>query len=118
MATESIRLEGTVAIVTGAARGLGQAMATGLCRAGANVVFADIDGAALNVATGALAGQPRCGTALGIRCDITSRADCERLVAQTVERFGALHVLVNNAAKGQLHLERSRQTKSLRFWES
>ena len=113
-----IRLEGTVAIVTGAARGLGQAMATGLCRAGANVVFADVDGAALATVTGAIAGQPRCGTALGIRCDITSRADCERLVAQTVEKFGALHVLVNNAAKGQVHLERSRQTKSLKFWES
>ena len=118
-----IRLDGTVAIVTGAARGLGQAMAVGLCRAGANVVFADVDGAALAkatdaAATGAIAGQPNCGTALGIRCDITSRADCERVVAQTVEKFGALHVLVNNAAKGQVHLERSRQTKSLKFWES
>ena len=118
MGAADIRLDGTVAIVTGAARGLGQAMATGLTRAGANVVFADVDGAALTVATGALAGQPRCGTALGIRCDITSRADCERVMAQTVEKFGALHVLVNNAAKGQVHLERSRQTKSLRFWES
>ena len=112
-----IRLDGTVAIVTGAARGLGQAMAAGLCRAGANVVFADIDGAALAKATEAAAG-PNSGTALGIRCDITSRADCERIVAQTVEKFGALHVLVNNAAKGQVHLERSRQTKSLKFWES
>jgi NAD(P)-dependent dehydrogenase (short-subunit alcohol dehydrogenase family) len=117
MGIADIRLDGTVAIVTGAARGLGQAMATGLCRAGAHVVFADVDGAALAKATDAAAG-PKCGTALGIRCDITSRADCERVVAQTVEKFGALHVLVNNAAKGQAHLERSRQTKSLRFWES
>ena len=112
-----IRLDGTVAIVTGAARGLGQAMATGLCRAGANVVFSDIDGAALANATAAATGA-QCGTAVGIRCDITSRADCERVVAQTVEKFGALNVLVNNAAKGQVHLERSRATKSLRFWES
>jgi 3-oxoacyl-[acyl-carrier protein] reductase len=117
MGVADIRLDGTVAIVTGAARGLGQAMAVGLCRAGANVVFADVDGAALARATGAAAG-PQCGTALGIRCDITSRADCEGVVAQTVETFGALHVLVNNAAKGQVHLERSRQTKSLKFWES
>jgi NAD(P)-dependent dehydrogenase (short-subunit alcohol dehydrogenase family) len=117
MGVADIRLDGTVAIVTGAARGLGQAMAVGLCRAGANVVFADVDGAALARATGAAAG-PQCGTALGIRCDITSRADCERVVAQTVETFGALHMLVNNAAKGQVHLERSRQTKSLKFWES
>lgn len=117
MSVADIRLDGTVAIVTGAARGLGQAMAAGLCRAGANVVFADIDGAALAKATEAATG-PAYGTALGIRCDITSRADCERAVAQTTEKFGALHVLVNNAAKGQVHLERSRQTKSLKFWES
>jgi NAD(P)-dependent dehydrogenase (short-subunit alcohol dehydrogenase family) len=75
MGVADIRLDGTVAIVTGAARGLGQAMAAGLCRAGAHVVFADVDGAALAKATDAAAG-PKCGTALGIRCDITSRADC------------------------------------------
>jgi NAD(P)-dependent dehydrogenase (short-subunit alcohol dehydrogenase family) len=116
--TKDIRLDGRVAIVTGAARGLGAAMATALARAGANVVFADVDGAALGVATGAVAGQPGCGAALGIRCDITSQADCERTIAETVEKFGGLHILVNNAAKGQIHLERSPRTKSLRFWES
>jgi 3-oxoacyl-[acyl-carrier protein] reductase len=118
MGTADIRLDGTVAIVTGAAHGLGQAMAVGLVRAGANVVFADIDEAALAAATGALAGEPKCGTALGVCCDITSRADCERVVGETLDKFGAVHVLVNNAAKGQVHLERSPHTKSLRFWES
>jgi NAD(P)-dependent dehydrogenase (short-subunit alcohol dehydrogenase family) len=118
MGAADIRLDGTVAVVTGAARGLGQAMAAGLARAGANVVFADVDGAALAAATGAVAGQAKCGAAIGIRCDITSRADSERLIGETLEKFGALHVLVNNAAKGQVHLERSLQTKSLRFWES
>ena len=118
MGTADIRLDGTVAIVTGAARGLGQAMAVGLARAGANVVFADVDGDALAAATRAIAGQPNGGAALGIRCDITSRDDCERLMTQTLEKFGALHVLVNNAAMGQVHLERSPNTKSLKFWES
>jgi NAD(P)-dependent dehydrogenase (short-subunit alcohol dehydrogenase family) len=118
MGAADIRLDGTVAVVTGAARGLGQAMAAGLARAGANVVFADMDGAALAAATDAVAGQPKCGAALGIRCDITSRADCERLMGETLEKFGALHVLVNNAAKGQVQLERSPNTKSLKFWES
>ena len=55
---------------------------------------------------------------IGLPCDITSRTDCERVVAETLEKFGALHVLVNNAAMGQVHLERSPQTKSLKFWES
>jgi NAD(P)-dependent dehydrogenase (short-subunit alcohol dehydrogenase family) len=118
MPTSDIRLDGTVAIVTGAARGLGEAMAAGLVRAGANVVFADIDETALASATSAVANQPNGGKALGVRCDITSRADCERLVAQTTDTFGALHMLVNNAAKGQVHLERSPNTKSLKFWES
>jgi 3-oxoacyl-[acyl-carrier protein] reductase len=117
-ALSDIRLDGTVAIVTGAARGLGEAMAAGLVRAGANVVFADRDGVALAQATSAVAGQPNCGTGLGVVCDITSRADCERVVAQTIEQFGAVHVLVNNAAMGQVHLERSPNTRSLKFWES
>jgi NAD(P)-dependent dehydrogenase (short-subunit alcohol dehydrogenase family) len=117
MGSADIRLDGTVAIVTGAARGLGRAMATGLVRAGADVVFADIDAAALVDATAA-AGQPNGGRALGIRCDITSRTGCEQLVGETLNRFGALHVLVNNAAKGQVHLERSPNTRSLKFWES
>jgi 3-oxoacyl-[acyl-carrier protein] reductase len=116
--TKDIRLDGTVAIVTGAARGLGEAMAVGLARAGANVVFADVDGAALAKATRVVAGQAGCGSALGIACDITSQADCELLVAQTTAQFGALHALVNNAAMGQVHLEQSSNTRSLKFWES
>src|ERR1700754_530182 len=118
MSTADIRLDGTVAIVTGAARGLGRAMATGLVRAGADVVFADVDAAALVDATAAAAGLPNGGRALAIRCDITSRASCEQLVGEALARFGALHVLVNNAAKGQVHLERSPNTRSLKFWES
>jgi NAD(P)-dependent dehydrogenase (short-subunit alcohol dehydrogenase family) len=117
MGTADIRLDGTVAIVTGAARGLGQAMAAGLLHAGAHVVFADIDGDAL-AATRAVASQPNSGTALAARCDITRQDDCERLVDETLAKFGALHVLVNNAAMGQVHLERSPKTKSLKFWES
>ena len=51
-------------------------------------------------------------------CDIAVRADCERAIAATMEKFGALHVLVNNAGKGMGNLERSPHTKSLKFWES
>ncbi len=116
MAEPSIRLDGKVAIVTGAARGLGKAMAEGLARAGANVMFTDVDAKALADTTRALERQP--GAVAGIACDITSKADCEKLVAETVKRFGALHVLVNNAGKGPALLESSPHTKSLKFWES
>jgi len=113
-----IRLDGTVAIVTGAARGLGAAMACGLARAGANVVFADVDGAALASAVRPVDALPGVGSTMAVAGDITSQADCERVTARTLDRFGALHVLVNNAAMGQVHLERSPNTRSLRFWES
>src|SRR4051794_36713405 len=113
-----IRLDGRVAIVTGAARGLGRAMAEGLARAGASVVLADVDGVALKDTVAAVEGQPGCGPVTAITCDITVPADCERAVAAALEKFGALHVLVNNAGKGPLHLERAPKTKSLKFWEA
>ena len=112
------RLDGRVAIVTGAANGLGKAMAQGLAHAGASVAFLDLNGAALSAAVAAVQGQRGCGPVTGIACDITVPADCERAVAATVERFGGLHVLVNNAGKGPVHLERSPRTKSLKFWEA
>jgi len=105
---DPIRLDGKVAIVTGAARGLGRAMAEGLVHAGANVMFTDVDAAAL----------ARTGAAATIAGDISVQADCERIVAETVKRFGALHMLVNNAGIGPALLEASPRTTSLKFWEA
>ena len=118
MGVADIRLDGTVAIVTGAARGLGKAMALGLLQAGADLVLADADGDALQQTLGETVAQHGVGGVIGLRCDITNRADCERVVEEAITEYGALHVLVNNAAMGQVHLERSPNTKSLRFWES
>jgi 3-oxoacyl-[acyl-carrier protein] reductase len=116
--TKDIRLEGRVAVVTGAARGLGRAMAEGLARAGASVVFADVDGAALASAVNSVVMHPGIGPVVGTPCDITVKADCQKLVADTVEKFGALHVLVNNAGQGPALLERAPNTWSLKFWEA
>jgi len=113
-----IRLDGRVAIVTGAAAGLGRAMAQAMVRAGANVVFADINAGATGGAVAEVAFREGCGKAIGMPCDITRKDDCERTVAETLRLFGGLHILVNNAGKGPAHLEAAPGTKSLRFWES
>ncbi len=113
-----IRLDGRVALVTGAAAGLGRAMAQAMVRAGANVVFADINAGATGGAVAEVAFREGCGKAIGMPCDITRPDDCERTVAETLRLFGGLHILVNNAGKGPAHLEAAPGTKSLRFWES
>lgn len=86
----SVELEGKVALVTGAARGLGAAIARNLAEAGAKVVMTDIDEAAGPDA----AAVP--GAAF-FRHDVTSEADWEHVVQGTVARHGGLDVVVNNA---------------------
>ena len=85
-------LTGKVAIVTGGNGGIGLGMATGLANAGATVVLAG-----RNQAKGdkAAAGLP--GGAVFIAADVTKKAQCWALVAQTVEKFGRLDILINNA---------------------
>ena len=85
-----MKLQDRVAIVTGAAQGIGKAIADKLAEEGASVVVADADGER------AKKNAPEGGMAL--HCDISSQEDIKRLVEQTLSRFGKLDVLVNNAA--------------------
>ena len=82
-------LDGKVAVVTGAAQGIGRAIADGLAAEGARIVVADLQGA-----EDAAAAYP---DGLGLTVDVADEAAVERLVAETVERCGGLDVLVNNA---------------------
>jgi NAD(P)-dependent dehydrogenase (short-subunit alcohol dehydrogenase family) len=87
-------LEGRVAIVTGAAQGIGAAYARRLAADGAKVVVSDVlDPAPL---VDEITGNG--GAALGVKADVTSREETEALAAQTTDAFGRIDALVNNAA--------------------
>jgi NAD(P)-dependent dehydrogenase (short-subunit alcohol dehydrogenase family) len=83
------QLDGKVAIVTGAAQGIGRAIAAGLAREGARIVVAD-----LHRADEAAAAYP---DGIGMTVDVAREADVERLVGETVDRCGGVDILVNNA---------------------
>ncbi|EEE58891.1 hypothetical protein OsJ_10511 [Oryza sativa Japonica Group] len=86
------RLEGKVAIVTGGARGIGEAIVRLFVKHGAKVVIADIDDAAGEALAAALG--PHVGF---VRCDVSVEEDVERAVERAVARYGRLDVLCNNA---------------------
>jgi NAD(P)-dependent dehydrogenase (short-subunit alcohol dehydrogenase family) len=82
-------LDGKVAVVTGAAQGIGRAIAEGLAASGARIVVADLGGA-----DEAAAAFP---DGVGITADVSREADVARLVEEAVERCGGIDLLVNNA---------------------
>jgi len=90
------RVSGRTAIVTGAARGIGRAIADRLAAEGAAVVLADRDAETL-ASTAAELDAAHGGGVERVDCDVTSPDDAERLAARAVERFGAADILINNA---------------------
>jgi NAD(P)-dependent dehydrogenase (short-subunit alcohol dehydrogenase family) len=95
-------LRGKVAIVTGAAQGIGKAIAAALARSGATVVISDVQVDAGEAAAAEIGGQ-----AVFVPCDITDVGRVEALIGGVVERFGRLDIMVNNAGVNASREERA-----------
>jgi NAD(P)-dependent dehydrogenase (short-subunit alcohol dehydrogenase family) len=89
---------GRVAVVTGAASGIGRAMATRFAQEGMRVVLADVEEAALDRAVEELRSSG--ATVEMVVCDVSRHEDVEQLAHRTLEAFGAVHVVCNNAGVG------------------
>jgi NAD(P)-dependent dehydrogenase (short-subunit alcohol dehydrogenase family) len=118
--SEGFDLTGKVAVVTGAASGIGLATAEALVAGGASVVMADVDGDALGEQQQRLAGEGH--QVHAVPTDVTDASAVEALAGAAVARFGALHVAVNNAGvvnRGvtwELQLEDWRRVLDVDLW--
>ena len=93
-----LKLEGKVAIVTGAGNGIGRGIALGLAAEGATVVAADLNGADAERAVADIAAQG--GKGLALQTDATAEAAVSAMVAQSLAAFGQIDILVNNVGGG------------------
>src|SRR5690242_19646726 len=87
-----MRLKNKVAIVTGAASGMGQCMAETFAREGARVAVLDVDGDAAKAVAGEIG-----KSAIALACDVTRKAEIDTALQSTLAAFGRLVILVNNA---------------------
>ena len=112
-------LSGKTAIVTGAGRGLGRAMALGLARAGANVVITAAR-ARQEIEMVAKEGVkiPQAGTVREFVADVASEENCELVVSETIREFGSVHILVNNAGRGMRFVSEKFFDTPTKFWQT
>jgi NAD(P)-dependent dehydrogenase (short-subunit alcohol dehydrogenase family) len=108
--------ERRVAIVTGAASGLGKAMALALSASGIDVAAVDRNEAAL--AALATEGAGRAGAIHAIPADLSQTAAIEGIASTVLERLGGIDILVNNAGIGQAAIRADQRRNPIRFWEA
>lgn len=105
-----LRLKDKVIIITGGAKGIGRAYGLGMADEGAKLVVADINLEAAKDTARDI--QEKGGEALAIKTDVSSNEDTQAMASKTVERFGRIDVLINNAAV----FERNKMLRAP-FWE-
>jgi NAD(P)-dependent dehydrogenase (short-subunit alcohol dehydrogenase family) len=108
-------LEGRVALVTGGGRGLGRVMALALAAAGARVA---ITAAERTDELAAVVAEAPAGRLLALTADVTDPGACAAAVARTLDAFGRLDLLVNNAGRGMRLVSETFTTVPTRFWET
>lgn len=113
-----IDLGGRVAIVTGGGNGLGKSMSLAMAAAGGRLVLAAPERALIEETAALIEQRHGKGRALAVVSDITRRADCERLLAETQRVFGSVHILINNARRPHRGPGLPPAGNSLPFWES
>jgi 3-oxoacyl-[acyl-carrier protein] reductase len=104
-----------VALVTGAGRGLGRAMALGLSRAGFRVA---ITAARNRAELEAVAREAPRGQVYPVISDASRESDCAALVREVQEQLGPVDVLVNNAGRGMRYVSERFMVEPTRFWET
>ena len=107
-------LDGKVALVTGAGRRIGRAIAEAYLQEGARVT---VTAAREQAELDHLTQQGWSERLLPLLADVTDPQACEQVVEQTVQHFGQINILVNNAGRGMKYVSSSFMTEPSRFWE-
>ena len=107
--------DGKVVIVTGGAKGIGKATALEFAREGAKIAIADVDGAAGNTALEQIREYRQDG--LVIEANLALSADCQRIVADTVDAFGGIDILVNNVGINSPDTHLNVENMSEEIWD-
>jgi NAD(P)-dependent dehydrogenase (short-subunit alcohol dehydrogenase family) len=110
-------LEGKVVMMTGAAQGMGREMSLGIAAAGGKVVLVDIDEMLLQETAADVESAGGQGAALPVVCDVSSQAAAQQALAQALDRYGRIDVLVNDAVIGPENVGSGFMANPRKFWE-
>ena len=110
-------LEGRTALITGAGRGLGKAMAEGLAARGAKIALVDLERDVLAAAAADVETAGGQGCALVLPADVTDTQRAAEVVEETISSFGSLDILINDAAMGPQFFTEDFTGDGPRFWQ-